>query len=86
MQAGGVNFAVVAEAVVGLKFLHGGDGVRVPFAVGIALVVAAAGQGGLNFRDAFGSGGFLRGFAFGCVMLLARFLFLGRCAGACWCC
>src|ERR1700678_1280417 len=43
LQGGGVDLAAGIEAVGGLKFLHGGDGIGIPLAVGFAFEVAAAG-------------------------------------------
>ena len=62
LQAGGVELTAGIQVVFGLKLLESGDGVAVPLAVGIALVVARAGERGLNFGDALVGGGLLERF------------------------
>lgn len=72
LEAQGVDFARGCQAVGGLKFLHGVDGVGVPFAIGIAVVVAAARERGLDLGNACGSGSFLGGLAPGIAMPVRR--------------
>src|SRR5580700_10972849 len=77
LQAGRVELAAGVYTVIRLKLLQRGDGVRVPLAVGLALIVSAAGQRGLDFRDAVGSGRFLGGLTPRTVMF-GLFLLGGR--------
>ena len=76
LKAERVEFAASVHAVVGLEFLQRGDGVRVPLAVGLTLIVTAASERRLDFGDAVGRGRFLGGLALRTVVL-GLFLFGG---------
>ena len=51
LQRGSIQFAGRVEPVIRLEFFRCRDGVRIPFAVRIAFIVAAARQRGLNLAD-----------------------------------
>ena len=63
LEAESVDLAGRLEAVSRLEFLHGRSRVQIPFAVGLALVIAATSERGLNLLDAVRRGCFLSGLA-----------------------
>ena len=58
LQRGRVQLAAGIDAVSRLEFLHGGDGIGVPLTVGVAIVIAASREGGLDSEIGSGVGAF----------------------------
>src|SRR5271157_6289890 len=52
LEGAGVGHELGLPPLVGLVFLHGGDGGGVPLSVGLAGQIALANKGSLNLRDA----------------------------------
>ena len=73
-----VELARGVYTIGGLEFLDGGDGIRVPFAARIALIVACARESGLYLGNALRRGRLLKCLAFGLMAVFFRRLLCCR--------